>query len=55
MPRLNYMLTGGVSRKTFSPAVHYPGFCYLVNGRFTLVKYEVFHPSISQLLTRLAE
>jgi hypothetical protein len=55
MPRLNYMLTSDVSRKTYSQAVNYPGICCSVYGRFSLVKDKIFHPGISQFLTGLAK
>jgi len=55
MPRLNYMLGGDVSRKTYSPVVNNPDICCSMNGRFTLVKDKIFHASVSQFLTRLAK
>ena len=55
MPRLNYMLAGDVSRKTYSPTVNNPDIPCSVNGHFTLVKDKIFHPSISHFLTRLTE
>ena len=55
MPRLNYMLASDVSRKPYSPPVNYPDIYRLMNGCFALVKNKIFHPSISQFLTRLAK